>query len=89
MSCLVEDLFNIKQLMTDLPTVLPHNNVRHCEVGCWTMREVADNKAVWHTTVLMNHQEVSHSICSKKMHWKCALVTIQAVHFTYKLPSAV
>merc|ERR1719370_2060439 len=32
------------------------------------MREVADNQAVRHTTMLVNHQEVGHGICSASFH---------------------
>ena len=61
-----EDVLHTISFLTDLP----HNDVSHGEVGSGSVREVTDYEAIRHTAMLMNHKEVSHCICSKKVAFK-------------------
>ena len=88
MSCLIKEVQHTTVQFV-LPIILPHNDIRHGEVGSGPVGKVADNQAVRHTAVLVNHKEVRHRICSKK-HLKCTLIDIQLLILnTCKLPSAV
>ena len=88
MSCLIKEVQHTTVQFV-LPIILPHNDIRHGEVGSGPVGKVADNQAVRHTAVFVNHKEVRHRICSKK-HMKCTLIDIQLLILnTCKLPSAV